>query len=248
MKEKIYTIPVNEAFDKGTECPFCELKKKLESEILNYVLGPSYMEEDVREETDKLGFCKDHYRRMFFAGNKLGNALILETHLKKINAQLPTLFKEELNFLNNKKSLFKKDTTASPFEKFIQTHENSCYACNRINVRMNSYIDTFFHLWKTEEEFRDKVKSGKGFCLEHISTIISEGKKRLSAKDYKALLETALPIVETNMKRVEEELSWFVKKFDYRFKDEPWGNSKDAVERAIEKVSGTDLNEYETLK
>ena len=101
---------------------------------------------------------------------------------------------------------------------------------------------------KTEEEFRGKVKSGKGFCLEHISIIFYEGKKRLSAKDYKALLETALPIVETNMKRVEEELSWFVKKFDYRFKDEPWGNSKDAVERAIEKVSGTDLNEYETLK
>ena len=31
MKEQIYTIPLNEAFDKDSECPFCELQKKLET-------------------------------------------------------------------------------------------------------------------------------------------------------------------------------------------------------------------------
>ena len=31
MQEKIYTIPVNEAFEQsGDECPFCFLYKKLE--------------------------------------------------------------------------------------------------------------------------------------------------------------------------------------------------------------------------
>ena len=65
MKEKIYTIPVNEAFDENGECPFCTLLKKTEDEVLNYVLGPSYMEEDVREETNKVGFCKHHIIKMF---------------------------------------------------------------------------------------------------------------------------------------------------------------------------------------
>jgi len=31
---------------------------------------------------------------------------------------------------------------------------------------------------------------------------------------------------------LREDVSWFCKKFDYRYDNEPWGNSKDAVERA----------------
>lgn len=41
-----------------------------------------------------------------------------------------------------------------------------------------------------------------------------------------------------NMKRVRDDLSWFVDKFDYRFKDEPWKNSKDALPRTLIKVNG----------
>ena len=37
---------------------------------------------------------------------------------------------------------------------------------------------------------------------------------------------------------LREDVSWFCKKFDYRYNDEPWYNSKDAVERAIKFLSG----------
>ena len=33
--------------------------------------------------------------------------------------------------------------------------------------------------------------------------------------------------------QLREDISWFCKKFDYRYDKEPWYNSKDAVERAI---------------
>ena len=39
-----------------------------------------------------------------------------------------------------------------------------------------------------------------------------------------------------NFARVDEDVKWFTKKFDYRFKDEPWKNSKDAVKRSTEKI------------
>jgi hypothetical protein len=32
---------------------------------------------------------------------------------------------------------------------------------------------------------------------------------------------------------LSEDVSWFCKKFDYRYESEPWKNSKDSVERAI---------------
>jgi hypothetical protein len=41
-----------------------------------------------------------------------------------------------------------------------------------------------------------------------------------------------------NMDRMQEDISWFIKKFDYRFEKESWGNSKDAVERTVNQMRG----------
>ena len=46
-----------------------------------------------------------------------------------------------------------------------------------------------------------------------------------------------------NLKRVESELEWFTLKFDYRNADKPWGNSKDAPDRAINKLMGACVGE-----
>ena len=50
MKEKIYTIPVNDAFDKDCECPLCAMYQELENNAVEYTMGPSYMEDDIRAE------------------------------------------------------------------------------------------------------------------------------------------------------------------------------------------------------
>ena len=42
-----------------------------------------------------------------------------------------------------------------------------------------------------------------------------------------------------NMERVNGDLSWFIDKFDYRYKNEPWKNSKDALPRGIIKIGHT---------
>ena len=57
MKEKIYTVPVNDAFALDSECPICSMFEKLENDAVEYAMGPSYMEDDIREKTDKMGFC-----------------------------------------------------------------------------------------------------------------------------------------------------------------------------------------------
>lgn len=238
MKEKIYTIPVNDAFNAGGECPFCTLKKKLEKEVLDYVMGPSYMEEDVREQTDLMGFCKEHYRQMLEAGNRLGVALMLKTHIQKINNDMKDILKAESDRINGRKKPFSKKNTHSPFCEYEENLSKSCYACNRIENRMTSYFDTFFYLWKTEAEFRAKVADCKGFCMEHFAILLKESEKRLNSEMRSRLAETLIPIQQKNFNRLEDEIEWFIKKFDYRFKDEPWKTSKDAVERGILKVSG----------
>ena len=50
MKEKIYTVPVNDAFALDSECPICSMFEKLENDAVEYAMGPSYMEDDIREK------------------------------------------------------------------------------------------------------------------------------------------------------------------------------------------------------
>ena len=45
----------------------------------------------------------------------------------------------------------------------------------------------------------------------------------------------------SNLKRVRDDLDWFIDKFDYRYADEPWKNSRDALPRSILKLNGTDV-------
>ena len=49
----------------------------------------------------------------------------------------------------------------------------------------------------------------------------------LSGKDLDDFIEILNRLTIENLKRVDADLDWFIDKFDYRYKDEPWKNSKD---------------------
>ena len=48
----------------------------------------------------------------------------------------------------------------------------------------------------------------------------------------------ALPLMEQNMKRIADDVAWLVEKFDYRNKDADWKNSRDAIQRGMQKLKG----------
>ena len=79
MKEKLYTIPLNDAVNASDECPFCFIERELEQNSLDFVLGnsSSYMESDIRDQTDKAGFCRVHMKKMFDYGNTLGRIITI---------------------------------------------------------------------------------------------------------------------------------------------------------------------------
>jgi hypothetical protein len=53
----------------------------------------------------------------------------------------------------------------------------------------------------------------------------------------KAEEETA-GIQRKSMDRVEEEIHWYTQKFEFGNRDKPWGSSKDALQRGIQKMTG----------
>lgn len=107
MKEQLYTIPLNDAFHANDECPFCFIERNVEQDLLDFVLGSgaSYMESDVRADTDRAGFCRAHFKKMFDYGNTLGNGWILKTHYMQMRKELAQQTK---SFTPGKSSLVSK--------------------------------------------------------------------------------------------------------------------------------------------
>lgn len=244
MKEKLYTLPLTDAFRADDECPFCYIERQLEQHAIDFTLGPgaSYMEDDVRAETDKAGFCKEHYRQMFVYGNRIGSALIMETHLRSLSSELK---KETRNFSSKAKSgimgRFRKSSetaeSGSNVSKWVHMRTRSCYICDQIRNNYDRYLATFYHLFKKNDpEFMELLKKGKGFCLPHFGDLIDGAENALNDKEQSLLREILFPQMTENLDRIIDEVDWFQKKFDYQFKDADWKNSRDAVQRAMQKA------------
>jgi len=241
MKEKLYTIPLNDAVNAQDECPFCYIEKKLEQDLLDFVLGSgsSYMEADIREQTDNAGFCRMHFKKMFDYGNTLGNAWILKTHYQKMIGEMQKAFSGYKPGKSSGILKMKKNTdTPNSVSSWIRRKEESCYICKQYKDTYARYLDTFFYLFGQDDAFREKIKTSKGFCLPHFADLCEMADTQLSSKDLSAFYEMVFPLMESNMKRMAEDVSWMVEKFDYRNRDADWKNSKDAIQRGMQKLKG----------
>ncbi len=233
MKEQLYTIPVNEVFEGECECPLCKMKEQLERNAIEYTLGPSYMEDDVRAMTDETGFCEKHIRDLYMEKNRLGLALILSTHLQKTTKDLKTLSSQSTQ---SGGSFFKKRESTATIGEYVDKLKKRCFICERIDNTFDRYVETIFHLYKKDPAFSEKLCKTKGFCTYHFAYIYDMAPKHLSKDVLEQFLTDIKSVYFDNMKRIQEDLEWFINKFDYRYKDEPWKNSKDALPRAMLKT------------
>lgn len=239
MKEQLYTIPVNDAFAKECECPVCAMYDELEYNAVRFTMGPSYMEDDIRAMTDEAGFCQKHMQQIFDVGNKLGLALILHSHVQKLNKDIRNLTPE------GKKSSFFKKQDNSALINYVNKQNDSCFVCNRINETFKRYIRTIHYLWDKDEVFRSKYKTSRGLCIKHYGMLIEQAPQNLSGNSLDTFIEATNKVYIENMERMEKDLDWFVDKFDYRHKDDHWKTSKDALPRAMTKTASVYEEERE---
>ncbi len=239
LKEKIYTIPINEAFDKSCECSVCEFMKKEEKDLIEYTVGASMMEPDVREVTNKNGFCNFHFNAVYKTDKKLSSALITETHLEEI---LKNLEEGKNSFVKNKKKLFKKDDVFSFAVdnqlKMLNTLNSSCTICARLDDILDKFLQNIIYLYETEEEFKQKFLNSKGFCIEHFEKLLLAAQKSLKGDKLFDFVNSIYEIEINHLSRNLGDLKNFIKKFDYRFANVEFENSKDALIRSTQKIAG----------
>ena len=251
MRYHIDTIPVWDAMKLNSECPLCAIRRKTECVDIDRFLGSSVMEPDVRIVVNDLGFCGHHQELLFLERNKLGHALMLHTYMAETLKKLTALYQSALPVSGKKRSLqaittgnrqTKVKTNEILSEKIKQLTE-SCVICDSLKDNMNRYAYTFMHLWKTSTEFKRVFSDCKGLCIPDSALLLSTASAYLNGSDYDTFSNELVRVQLKNLKRVEEELKLFTLKFDYRNQDKPWGESRNAIERTINKLHGWHVGE-----
>jgi hypothetical protein len=223
MKLSIDTLPLWDAFRQHELCPFCQLEDKLEETFLDAFLGESVMEPDTRVEVNTKGFCREHYRMLYRQKtSKLGLALMTHTHLKE------TMLAVEKAMGNS------AEAAAAEAEK----RAKSCAVCERTAAHMARYYETALHLWQHDADFKALFDGCGGFCLPHWGAQLKASRGSLFPKGQTAFVDSLISMEKKSLSELEKDLEGFTRKFDYRNADKPWGNSKDALPRAINTLEG----------
>ena len=248
MKYHIDTIPIWDAAKMDGECLLCALERRTELGEADRYLGASVMEPDVRVRVNERGFCRKHHAMLFTMSNRLGHALMLESHMIENRERLEKSWNaiekagEQLKNSTigdkiNGKAKTAKDTVVQEARK-IQEMASSCVMCDTIQENMTRYLHTFFQLYRNDAEFQRKFRESKGLCIPHTGQLLEVAAEELNAKELGEFAATLAEMERKNLDRIQEDISWFIKKFDYRYEKEDWKNSRDAVERTVNKTRG----------
>ena len=217
MKETIYTIPISEVFEPRDGCPICRLRDALEQRAVAYILGAAMMEPDVREETNRLGFCAGHYQMMLERRSRLQMGLTLQTRLATLLQELdrPPV----------------KQKKAGPAGE-------GCYICGQIEWAMSRMYANLYQLYGAQEEFRVLFSEQPFFCYPHYKALVA-GSGAVAKRVQGQFVDEARRLCRGQLQALYDDVTKFCNMFDYRNNGrQDWGNARDAIERGVGFVTG----------
>lgn len=222
MRDDICTIPVSEVFEPKEGCPICRMRDTIEERMLDYIMGAAMMEPDVRQETNRKGFCTDHLHRMMGRRGRLSLALMLDSRLQELDGQLFT-----------EKGLIRP----APQKKGAKAAEmtGSCFICEKMEWGLERMLDTVYRLYETESDFRELFDSQPMFCLPHYTRLMQGCDKKSMRTHGGDFARSLSAITRRHLQELLGDVQHYCKMYDYRSagEDADWGNARDAVERAV---------------
>ena len=228
MKERIYTIPITDALNDNCGCILCTIEKKLEDDAITYFLGPSLMEPDSREDTNKNGFCRRHIHMLSCGKNTLGLALMLQTHIEELSKKFA---------LKEKKGLFSKKSDINATSSDIYSAVKSCSVCNKLNSQMQIAAQNLVYLIGNEKDFAEKFFKDGFLCAEHFSLALSVCEKELGEKRGGSVAKKLCAFEMQALNELKDDLYSFTNSFDYRNSNQkPSQKATDSVPKAVKYI------------
>lgn len=246
MRYSIDTIPVLDAFRQSSGCPFCTLYENLESECLQHYMGDSKMQPDIRIAMNETGFCARHFAKMYTdQEGKLGLALIVDTHSKlrmehieKQKDSILELCSRENGFFDRVRSTETLRTHLKELTRQIRADDSRCMVCERVDTHLQRYLETAVYLWEHEAGFDELLRQSDGFCLKHLASLLEICNNGVVSRKKRGFIKLVLELQQEKSARDMADLEWFIRKFDYRNKEKPWGEAKTALPRVLNRLKG----------
>lgn len=221
MAYHIDTGLIKDKFKTDCECPLCEIQSIVEEQFLYEFLNDAVMEENTRLKVNRLGFCADHFGKLFTRQNKLSVALQISTRVDTLKS-IVTEIKSAKQALKQSKAL--------------EDASKTCIICDLTQESMVKYYKTIAQMYLREKGFYKTLLGTKGFCLKHYAELLKYAKFAGPAtKEYVTLLSAH---EQRHLDRLQKELKEFCDKHDYRNALKPLGNSETALPRMGIKLYG----------
>ena len=248
MRYHIDTIPVWDAAKIDGECLLCALQRRVETaDRVNIRSARGSSAPDVRIQVNKKGFCQHHQRMLFKGDNRLGHALMLESHLTETRGKLNKAFNDIRRAASGNSSFLdrlsgKTPSPAKAMEAAVQELDalcSTCIVCNAIEDNISRYLHTFFHLYQNDWDSASILRRARGSASPRGAAAQTPRRAAgLPSRELSAFADLICNLETEAFDDIQGDVSWFIKKFDYRFQAEPWKDSRDAVERSVNKLRG----------
>jgi hypothetical protein len=196
-------------------CPVCALVQRAGARYIEGTFNESMLDPSIRQKlVDSMGFCYEHTWQSIDLklSEALGHAILYQDLIKYINKTI-----QENGNLPGKQLAAALDRAAA------------CPACQIEEETLERVTDSLAAALKGED-FVDEYRFSGGLCLPHL-------KRLLPALDNKRQA-IVLEHQQARLEGLKTELAEFIRKSDYRFRDEIIGEEGDSYKRAADLVKG----------
>jgi hypothetical protein len=222
-------------------CPICTLALAGVAHYLDAIFYESVNDPPTREGvTAAWGYCNDHSWQLRGMGAALGSAIMYRDVLCQVREAIarqgagkerPMIpERRQDGTLRDRLTALISGTDSADGGHGISDPHIGCPAClMRERTELLFLAVLLEHI--LEEPIAKAFEASGGLCLVHLD-------QALGLADDKGGLQRLLTIQSEQLRLLEHELSEFLRKHDYRFKDEDMGTDGDSWIRAIALVAG----------
>jgi len=218
-------------------CAVCRLKANSVEQFLDTLLWERVNDSGTRRDIRQArGFCREHAWKLVRPGASLGVAIIMQDVLQNVlrlmaNASFQALPSLSLQRLHG--ALASEQPTSATADLVARLAPQAmCPACKQAKTMERIYLDTLLDALLCEDGLLAAYESSDGLCLPHLCQALAQVRDR-------AVFEALLNAQRAIWERLAAYLGEFIRKNDYRFRDEPLGEEGDAWLRAIAALAGS---------
>jgi hypothetical protein len=193
------------------------------------------MEPSVRLATNEKGFCPRHYRELYARENKLGLALVVDTHLQ---AALPRARAAFALLLSGASDGRRGGERIEQAVSSLAALHDRCFICDMLAVDSDRYAFTVLYLWGKDPDFLPVFRASRGFCLDHFLSVLAAARKLLRRDRLQQWLADTIPLMQGSLERLEGELQAFIDLYHDQNRSLGTDEERSALRRSLQKLAG----------